>query len=284
MKGKKNVNKNKQEPNKYRLVVLNEETYEERLSLRLSKFNILAYSILVSLFIMTITTFIIFFTPVREYVPGYDTTAIRFQAIDNLQKLDTLVTELENNEQYILSLKSLLSGEEFENKYQTRSELAKVDISELDIKINIEDSILRKLVEREDKFNVIESEFNPINISLESPVSGFISEKFSITDKHYGIDIVLKEETPVKSVADGIVILSEWTINSGYTVAVYHKNKLMTVYKHNKSSKVSQGDFVQSGQIIALSGNTGELTTGPHLHFELWDDKGPINPEDLISF
>ena len=156
--------------------------------------------------------------------------------------------------------------------------MAKVDISELDIKINIEDSILRKLVEREDKFNVIESEFSPLNISLESPVSGFISEKFSITDKHYGIDIVLKEETPVKSVADGIVILSEWTINSGYTVAVYHKNKLMTVYKHNKSSKVSQGDFVQSGQIIALSGNTGELTTGPHLHFELWDDKGPINP------
>ncbi len=284
MKGKKNVNKNKQEPNKYRLVVLNEETYEERFSLRLSKLNILAYSILVSLFIMTITTFIIFFTPVREYVPGYDTTAIRFQAIDNLQKLDTLVAELENNEQYILSLKSLLSGEEFENKYQTRSGLTKVDISELDIKINIEDSILRKLVEREDKFNVIESEFSPLNISLESPVSGFISEKFSITDKHYGIDIILKEETPVKSVADGIVILSEWTINSGYTVAVYHKNKLMTVYKHNKSSKVSQGDFVQSGQIIALSGNTGELTTGPHLHFELWDDNGPINPEDLISF
>ena len=94
----------------------------------------------------------------------------------------------------------------------------------------------------------------------------------------------MKEETPVKSVADGIVILSEWTISSGYTLVVYHKNKLMTVYKHNKSSKVSQGDFVQSGQIIALSGNTGELTTGPHLHFELWDDKGPINPEDLISF
>ena len=125
---------------------------------------------------------------------------------------------------------------------------------------------------------------NSINISLESPVSGFISEKFSITDKHYGIDIVLKEETPVKSVADGIVLLSEWTINSGYTVAVYHKNKLMTVYKHNKSSKVSQGDFVQSGQIIALSGNTGELTTGPHLHFELWKNGTPINPEPLLNF
>ena len=282
MKEKSSITKNTK--NNYRLVILNEETYEERVSLRLSKLNIFAFSIVITLFVITITAFVIFFTPIREYIPGYDSTEIRFQAIDNLQKLDTLVTELEKNEQYILSLKSLLSGQEFNNKYQTRSELAKVDISELDIKINIEDSILRKLVEREDKFNVIESEFYPINISLESPVSGFISEKFSITDKHYGIDIVLKEETPVKSVADGIVILSEWTINSGYTVAVYHKNKLMTVYKHNKSSKVSQGDFVQSGQIIALSGNTGELTTGPHLHFELWDDKGPINPEDLISF
>ena len=282
MKEKNSITKNTN--NNYRLVILNEETYEERVSLRLSKLNIFAFSIIITLFVITITAFVIFFTPIKEYIPGYDSTEIRFQAIDNLQKLDTLVTELEKNEQYILSLKSLLSGQEFNNKYQSSSELAKVDLSELNVQINLEDSILRKLVEREDKFNVIESQFKPINISLQTPVNGIISEKFSISDKHFGIDIVLKEETPIKCVADGIVIFSEWTISSGYTVAVYHKNKLMTIYKHNKLSKVSQGDFVKSGEVIALSGNTGELTSGPHLHFELWDDKGPINPEDIISF
>ena len=113
---------------------------------------------------------------------------------------------------------------------------------------------------------------------------GFISEKFSVSNKHFGIDIVLKEDTPVKSVADGIVLFSEWTVGSGHTIILYHKNRLMTIYKHNKSSKVSQGNFVKSGEVIALSGNTGEFTTGPHLHFELWDDKGPINPQDIITF
>jgi len=284
MKEKKISKKNKNSPSNYRLVVLNEETYEERFSLRLSKLNVFAYIVFITLFIMTITTFIIFFTPVKEYVPGYDTTAIRFQAIDNLQKLDSIVYALENNEQYILSLKSLLSGEEFDNKYQSNSELPKVDLSELDVKINIEDSILRKFVEREDRFNIIESEYNPLDIVLESPAEGFISEKFSVSNKHFGIDIVLKEETPVKSVADGIVIFSEWTVGSGHTIILYHKNRLMTIYKHNKSSKVSQGKFVKSGEVIALSGNTGEFTTGPHLHFELWDDKGPINPQDIITF
>ena len=131
---------------------------------------------------MTITTFIIFFTPVKEYVPGYDTTAIRVQAIDNLQKLDSIVYALENNEQYILSLKSLLSGEEFDNKYQSNPQVPKVDLSELDVKINIEDSILRKFVEREDRFNIIESEYNPLDITLEPPAEGFILSLIHISE------------------------------------------------------------------------------------------------------
>ena len=284
MNKKKTTNKKKNIPNNYRLVVLNEETYQERFSLRLSKLNVFAYSAIISLFIMAATTLIIFFTPIKEYVPGYDTTAMRFQAIDNLQKLDSIVYALENNEQYIKSLISLLNGEEFDNKYQSKSQIAKVDLSDLDVKINIEDSILRKLVEREDRFNIIESTYDAINVSLEAPVEGIVSQKFSVSEKHYGVDIVLREETPIKSAADGIVILSEWTVGSGHTIALYHKNRLMTIYKHNKFSKVLQGDFVKSGQVIALSGNTGELTTGPHLHFELWDNKGPINPQDIISF
>ena len=150
--------------------------------------------------------------------------------------------------------------------------------------LRVEDSILRKVVEREDKFNVIESEIQTLNLEMSPPVRGIIIESFDVSIKHYGIDIVLKEKTPVKAVADGIVLLSEWTIDSGHTVIVYHKDQLTTVYKHNYLSKVKTGDYVKQGQVVALSGNTGELTSGPHLHFELWDSNGPINPEDFIIF
>ena len=98
------------------------------------------------------------------------------------------------------------------------------------------------------------------------------------------MDIVLKEQTPVKAIADGIVLLSEWTIDSGHTVILYHRDQLTSVYKHNHLSKVKTGDYVKQGQVVALSGNTGELTSGPHLHFELWDSNGPIDPEDFIIF
>ena len=119
---------------------------------------------------------------------------------------------------------------------------------------------------------------------MSPPVRGIIIESFDVSIKHYGIDIVLKEQTPVKAVAGGIVLLSEWTIDSGHTVIIYHKDQLTSVYKHNYLSKVKTGDYVKQGQVVALSGNTGELTSGPHLHFELWDSNGPINPEDFIIF
>ena len=110
-----------------------------------------------------------------------------------------------------------------------------------------------------------------------------ISEGFNLSDGHFGVDIVLKERTPIKSISVCIVIFSAWTLNYGYTVVVYHKNKLTSIYKHNESIKVEKGDFVMSGEVIALSGNTGDLTTGPHLHFELWKDGNSIDPINFFE-
>ena len=121
-------------------------------------------------------------------------------------------------------------------------------------------------------------------MDLIAPANGFISEGFNLVNKHYGVDIVLKQRSSVKAISEGIVLFSDWTLSTGYNVVIYHKNKLLSIYKHNESVKVEKGDFVQSGQIIALSGNTGELTTGPHLHLEIWDSQGPLNPENLIKF
>ena len=277
-------NNKRQIRSKYRLAVVKEDSYEEKFALSLSKRNIFLVISSITLFVILITTLFIFYTPVREYIPGYDTTKIRMQAIQNLDKIDSIMISLQKNKQFIESFSRTINGDEFVSVYADNQKLENIDLNELEVNIKIEDSILRKIVEVEDRFNIIESENNEISIDLVSPASGLISEGFNFSDGHFGVDIVLKERTPIKSISDGIVIFSAWTLNYGYTVVVYHKNKLTSIYKHNESIKVEKGDFVMSGEVIALSGNTGDLTTGPHLHFEIWDSQGPLNPEDLISF
>ena len=284
MESSKKNNIKKRESKNYRLVIQEEKTYKEKFKLKLSRTNVFLTGTFISLIIVSITTSIIFFTPVREYIPGYDTTKMRIQAINNLERLDSLINQLSINENYLEAVFQTINGEDYKNIYTNESQRISVDLSELDMSLRVEDSILRKVVEREDKFNVIESETQTLNLEMSPPVRGIIIESFDVSIKHYGIDIVLKEKTPVKAVADGIVLLSEWTIDSGHTVIVYHKDQLTSVYKHNYLSKVKTGDYVKQGQVVALSGNTGELTSGPHLHFELWDSNGPINPEDFIIF
>lgn len=282
----KNIGSKKQKKlasKSYRLAVVEEDSYLEKFAISLSKRNIFLITFSITFTVILITTLLIFYTPIREYIPGYDTSRLRFQAVQNLEKLDSLMNSLEQNEQFIKAFNRTVSGEEFANQYET-SQIKEVDFTDLEVNINVEDSILRKIVEVEDRFNIIEQEEALISPNLISPASGFISEGFDYSKQHYGVDIVLKERTPVKAVYDGIVLFSEWTLNYGYTVIIFHRNELISSYKHNESVKVKKGDYVQTGEVIALSGNTGELTSGPHLHLELWDLQGPLNPEDLIKF
>ena len=284
MAGEKKIKKLKKQTNKsYRLAVMEEDSYQEKFALSLSKRNIFLITSSVAFIIILITTLLIFYTPIREYIPGYDTSKLRIQAVENLEKLDSLMISLKQNEQFVEAFSRTLLGEDFKSQYED-SQLKAVDLTELDVNINIEDSILRNIVEVEDRFNIIERGEKPITPNLVRPANGLISEGFDYGKQHYGVDIVLKEKTPIKAVYDGIVLFSEWTLNYGYTVVIFHKNELISTYKHNESVKVKIGDFVQTGEVIALSGNTGELTSGPHLHLELWDLQGPLNPQDLIKF
>ena len=284
MADEKKIKKLKKQISKsYRLAVMEEDSYQEKFALSLSKRNIFLITSSVAFIIILITTLLIFYTPIREYIPGYDTSKLRIQAVENLEKLDSLMISLKQNEQFVEAFSRTLLGEEFKSQYED-SQLKAVDLTELDVNVNIEDSILRKIVEVEDRFNIIEKDETFITPNLVSPANGLISEGFDYVKQHYGVDIVLKERTPIKAVYEGIVLFSEWTLNYGYTVVIFHKNELISTYKHNESVKVKTGDFVQTGEVIALSGNTGELTSGPHLHLELWDLQGPLNPQDLIKF
>jgi len=270
--------------NKYRLVILNEETYEERISYRLNRLNIFLLTAFMALIIVITTICLIAFTSIKEYIPGYDSTALRTVASQNIERLDSLTFVMEKNQEFINSIGAVILGETIKEEFKNETIINRVDISDLDFKTNLEDSLLRRIVEKEDRFNVLESASSKVKFVLFSPIYGEVTSAFDFGIKHLGTDIAASTNTPVKAVADGTIVLAEWTVETGFVVVVEHSFGLISIYKHNSYGLISQGDLVKAGQVLAFSGNTGELSTGPHLHFELWSDGSPTNPEDYISF
>ncbi|WP_372938430.1 M23 family metallopeptidase [Seonamhaeicola sp.] len=271
---------------KYRLVILNELTFEERLSFKLTRLNVFVFASLSAIFLMTITYTIIAFTPLREYIPGYSSTALKKKATELSFKTDSLQQVIAMNELYYGSIKKVLTGDVSAANFNKDSiiEAVKLEASEVDFAPTAEDSLLREKVDKEDKYNLFESATTATNFVLFPPVNGTISQHYNIEEKHYAVDVVVPKNTPVKATADGIVIFSEWTANTGYVIIIEHSYGLISVYKHNAELTKSQGDLVKAGEVIATAGNTGELSTGPHLHFELWNDGYPINPTNFIDF
>lgn len=270
----------------YRLVILNEDTFEERFAIKLTRLNVFVLTSISAIVLIFFTTLLIAFTPLREYVPGYSSARLKKEASLLNYKTDSLVTELELNKQYYSSIRKVLTGDIAFVEFNRDSimELTKNDLDYLEVDKNKEDSILRAKVEKEDKYNLFESSIDPSNFVLFPPVNGTISDDYDIKEKHYAVDVVVATNTPVKAVADGTVIFAEWTVETGYVVIMEHNQELISVYKHNSAITKSQGDLVKAGEVIAMSGNTGELSTGPHLHFELWSKGYPVNPTNFIDF
>ncbi|MCG2417513.1 M23 family metallopeptidase [Aequorivita sp. F47161] len=269
---------------KYRLVILNEETFEERFSFKLNRLNVFVFSTLFALFLILLTTVIIAFTPLREYIPGYSSTALKKKATQLTYKTDSLQQILSVNEQYLASIKKVLTGDVKTVNFNKDSiiEVAKTDPSVL-IRTSRKDSLLRDAVAKEDKYNPLIAP-RVQEYSLFAPVKGTITEQYDSKAKHYAVDVVTVKDSPVKAVADGTVIFAEWTAATGNVIILKHDNNLISVYKHNAMLTKGQGEIVKAGEVIGTVGNTGELTTGPHLHFELWRDGFPVNPTNFIDF
>ena len=271
---------------KYRLVILNENTFEEKISFKLNRMNVFVTGTLFIIVLIGLTTLIIAFTPLREYIPGYSSTRLKRQATELTYKTDSLVTVLDYTNRYLNNVRMVLRGD-IENNEANRDSLFerfKLDPSTVDLTPIREDLLLREEVELEDKYNLFERNVENVEVLLFAPLNGTLSQGFDSRLKHYAVDIVAPKGTPVKSVANGTVLFSEWTSQTGYVIIVKHQDGLTSVYKHNGSLSKSQGDLVRAGEVIAEVGNTGELTTGPHLHFELWKNGKPINPLNYIEF
>ncbi|RYH76215.1 M23 family metallopeptidase [Flavobacteriaceae bacterium 144Ye] len=271
---------------KYRLVILNEDTFEERFAIKLTRLNVFVIVALSTILLITGTILLIAFTSLREYIPGYSSTALKKQATELNYKTDSLQQVIHMNERYFESIKKVLTGDVKTVDFNKDSiiEAVNKDLNDINLTPSKEDSLLRERVDKEDKYNLFESAISASNFVLFPPVNGTISEEYNVKDKHYAVDIVVAKDTPVKSTADGTVIFAEWTAETGYVVIIEHTYELISVYKHNASITKQQGDLVKAGEVIAMAGNTGQFTTGPHLHFELWNRGYPVNPTNFIDF
>ncbi len=270
----------------YKVVVSSEDTFEERLSFSTNKFNVFLVLSLYSIILIAFTISVVFFTQIREMVPGYSSSDLLTQAIYLTKKTDSLENELELNNTFYKSIENVLSGKTEQIIYKDTLAVSneKDNIDFQAVLTNAEDSILRKYVEEEDKFNLTKNELVIENKMFVSPVKGQITQKFDPLNNHFALDILVDTDTPVKSILEGKVIFSEWSVDTGHVLIIDHGDNIISVYKHNSKVLKTQNNFVKAGEVIAYSGNQGTLSTGPHLHFELWKNGTPINPEPLFNF
>lgn len=274
--------------NKYRLVIMNDDTFEEKLSFRLTRFNVFVFFGTLSISLVIATIYLIAFTPLREFIPGYADFDTRRVLRELHLKTDSLYLELRENDLFLQNIRNIMEGREPVDRTPEMAENAPVgEVGEF--RRSREDSILRAEIERQ-SINVAratESFPEPPGMTqffFFPPMQGIITGHFNAAQRHFGIDIVADLGQPIKATLEGTVILSTWTIETGYTIGIQHANNLVSVYKHNSTLLKEEGAFVQAGDVIAIIGNTGTLSTGTHLHFELWFNGNPVNPVDYIVF
>ena len=273
---------------KYRLVIMNDESLEERASFRLSPMNVFVAAGITVMILITAVIYLIAFTGLREYIPGYMDPGMKRKIFILDQKADSLERVLRARELFISNIRNIVEGnvegkpagetpETIKAKYDTIRHLPKTR----------EDSLLRAEMEQQDNYSLRVNEKKNSGISsffFFAPVKGTVTNAFDMRSKHYGVDIVAPANEAIKATLEGTVVISNFTTETGYVIGIQHSNNLFSIYKHNSSLLKKTGDYVKAGDVIAIIGNSGEQTTGPHLHFELWYNSSPIDPQLYVTF
>ena len=273
---------------KFRFVVMNDQTLEEKFSLRLTPMNIIVVGGSAALMLITLTLYLIAFTPIREYIPGYADVNMRRNLIKMTLKTDSLMQKLNADEKYLSNMLDILNDRADTTLPKKKTGQQLYD-SIQQLNKSVADSQLRWQIENQEQFTLVNNGDKAFSSGIGSysfftPLKGNVTSKFSTTQKHYGIDIVSNANEGIKSALDGTVVIANFTSETGYVIGVQHSNNLFTFYKHNSALLKSVGDYVKAGEVIAIIGNSGEFSSGPHLHFELWYNGTPVNPLDYINF
>jgi murein DD-endopeptidase MepM/ murein hydrolase activator NlpD len=275
---------------RYRLIVRDDETYEEKLSLRLSRLNVFVITGSIAILLIILTTYIIAFTQLREYIPGYTDVNLSKNVYDLHMRADSLERVLAMNDRYLSNLRLVLAGEEPEDIHLEQYDTLLRQYSDVQITHSKADSLLRDEFENQVRlYSITGTEEIIPSQSLSgmlffTPLKGMVTNEFNPIENHYGIDIVAPENEVVKATLDGIVLFSSWTIETGHVIVIQHQSNYISVYKHNAVLLKKEGAYVRAGEPIAIVGESGEYSTGPHLHFELWHNGNPVNPRDYMIF
>jgi len=273
---------------KYLLIIRNEENFAEKHTYGFNYARVILIGLVIFLIALALATFMIRGVLQQWLDPRYSERESRNQLIEMRLGMDSLKHQLIGQEIYIENLRQIFSGGLNVDQIDSlASQEIRPDII-LEERIQPIDSQFRADFESselsETPFEIRTFSDDLRSIYLFSPMEGVLSDNYNPKDDHYGVDIVGKENEPVKSVADGIIILASWTLDGGHVIGIQHRAGLVSIYKHNSELLKNVGNFVTGGEIIAIIGNSGELTSGPHLHFELWHNSNPVNPEEYVGF
>lgn len=273
------------EKKSYKVQLMDEESLSEKWSFSITTVNIIAYAGLLVLLIAFLVVLAFLYTPLNNLLPNKSLNSYRDDMMALAQKVDSLQNVIAVRDEYFVTINNLIDGrlETAASVADTVIERQKVEFSQ-----NKHDSILQTLIAEEEQQTMAALNGNKEDrlkkMTFFMPVKGTITSKFDRAGNHLGIDIAAKGDEPILSTLPGNVILATWSVETGHVIQVQHDNNMVSIYKHNSTLLKQVGDKVEAGEPIAIIGNSGELTSGPHLHFELWYNGQPVNPEHYIAY
>tara|TARA_B100001250_G_scaffold409282_1_gene433316 strand:+ start:2196 stop:3083 length:888 start_codon:yes stop_codon:yes gene_type:complete len=270
----------------YKISSIDESSLNEDVVGGFKGYQFLAYL----MYLMSILILIVFlltaYGPLQHLLPK-STYFKKSELIELILKVDSLEQNLALKSQYMMVVNKIMAGEVVDSFLVFEND-SSIVFQNLDLKASKEDSLLRELVQGEDLYNIPVS-YKASRSSLEDfvffkPVDGIITSHFDVSEKHFGVDVVANTNASVKATLDGVVMFADWSISNGHTILIQHPENIVSVYMHNSSITKSSNDIVKAGEVIGVVGNSGELSSGPHLHFELWQNGSPINPVEYVDF
>lgn len=276
----------------YRLVIFNDKTFEERFSFRLTRMNVIILFLSLGIIFIILTFFVIAYTPIRTYIPGYPTIDQKKELYKLNMMADSMLNSMKQKDIYIKNIKNIFENDEsiYAEPVQPVAN-SRVDTSR--VNKSAEDSMLRDEFENSEMYNlyftesaqkIATSQSTIRNFNFFKPLNGIITAPFSQSEKHFGTDIATALNETILATLDGTVIYANWTLETGNVLAIQHKSNLISIYKHCSILLKQEGEQVKAGDPIAIAGQSGEFSTGPHLHFELWYNGSAVNPEEYIIF
>ncbi|MFD2200023.1 M23 family metallopeptidase [Shivajiella indica] len=276
---------------KFLFVIRREQDFSVITSFNISALRIVAIIALILILVFGVSLVISKTLLKVWFDPAYKDSENTAMLIQMSETVDSLIFEVEKKDSYVKNIQRIMAGE-----FDGSEDVEGQDSVLLSERRSPETNLF---VPSEATLSIIQEmrgvplDMNTSDQNVEGylgdnyffpPIKGVVTSLFDPIKEHFGIDIVAKENEAVKSIADGTVIFSAWTLGTGYVIGIQHVNELISIYKHNSVILKNVGDVIKGGEIVSIIGNTGELTTGPHLHFEIWYKGSPLNPQDFISF